>query len=182
VYVPVPDALSSSPRNATQCLQMALSGLNPDLSPRFKPRVSSHHLVWLRGAIMRPREAGRGAAPAGSATQAKHSGGTGAPPGTTMSPCQELADRLGKPGIRKARPDADKTPRYGAPERRPPLLRKEERTPQVCAFRRAIPSSSMRGSTQSPDVFRIAATIALGLFDIAISLAASHAVHAGSCG
>ncbi len=25
----------------------------------------------------------------------KHSGGTGAPPGTTTSPCQELADDLG---------------------------------------------------------------------------------------
>jgi hypothetical protein len=43
---------------------------------------------------MRRREAGRGAVPAGLATQAKHSGGIGAPPGTTRSPRQELADDL----------------------------------------------------------------------------------------
>jgi hypothetical protein len=33
--------------------------------------------------------------PAGSCTQHEHSGGIGAPPGTTRSPCQELADDLG---------------------------------------------------------------------------------------
>ncbi len=38
--------------------------------------------------------AGRGAAPAGFVAT-KHSGGTGAPPGTTTSPCQELAFRVG---------------------------------------------------------------------------------------
>ena len=43
---------------------------------------------------MRRREAGRGAAPAGFVAT-KHSGGIGAPPGTTKSPCQELADDLG---------------------------------------------------------------------------------------
>ncbi len=32
--------------------------------------------------------------PAGSCTQHGHPGGTGAPPGTTTSPCQELADDL----------------------------------------------------------------------------------------
>jgi hypothetical protein len=73
----------------------------------FEKLRARHHLVHLRGAL---REAfvtaGRGAAPAGSCTQHGHSGGIGAPPGTTRSPCQELADRLGKPGIRKARPDA----------------------------------------------------------------------------
>ena len=36
--------------------------------------------------------AGRGAVPAGSATQAEHSGGIGAPPGTNTSPRQELAE------------------------------------------------------------------------------------------
>ena len=35
--------------------------------------------------------AGRGAAPAGLVAT-RHSGGIGAPPGTTRSPCQELAD------------------------------------------------------------------------------------------
>jgi hypothetical protein len=38
--------------------------------------------------------AGRGAAPAGLATQAGHSGGAGASPGTTTGPCQELTDDL----------------------------------------------------------------------------------------
>jgi hypothetical protein len=38
--------------------------------------------------------AGRGAAPAGLVAT-RHSGGIGAPPGTTRSPCQELADDLG---------------------------------------------------------------------------------------
>jgi hypothetical protein len=38
--------------------------------------------------------AGRGAAPAGWFTQSLHSGGAGAPPGTTRSPCQELTDDL----------------------------------------------------------------------------------------
>ena len=40
---------------------------------------------------MRRREAGRGAAPAGLVAT-RHSGGSGAPSGTTRSPCQELAD------------------------------------------------------------------------------------------
>jgi hypothetical protein len=44
---------------------------------------------------MRRREAGRGAAPAGLVSLTSHSGGAGAPPGTTKSPCQELADDLG---------------------------------------------------------------------------------------
>ena len=35
--------------------------------------------------------AGRGAVPAGSCTQREHSGGIGAPPGSTMRTCQELA-------------------------------------------------------------------------------------------
>jgi hypothetical protein len=48
--------------------------------------------------------AGRGAAPAGSATQAGHSGGIGAPPGATTSPRQELAE--GSAGaLERDRPD-----------------------------------------------------------------------------
>jgi hypothetical protein len=56
---------------------------------------------------MRRREAGRGAAPASPCTQHGHSGGGGAPPGTTMSPCQELTDSPGPSRIRKARPAAE---------------------------------------------------------------------------
>jgi len=41
---------------------------------------------------MRRREAGRGAVPAGLATQAERPGGVGAPPGPITRPCQELAD------------------------------------------------------------------------------------------
>ena len=56
---------------------------------------------------------------------ATHPGGAGAPPGTTMSPCEELADGrgalLGTP--LKARPGAGrKTPRWSA-GRRAPLAR-----------------------------------------------------------
>jgi len=63
--------------------------------------------------------AGRGAAPAGLVA-IRHSGGGGAPPGTTRSPCQELADvwtaAIGlSPSWaerlkRKARPAVEKTP------------------------------------------------------------------------
>ena len=52
----------------------------------YTPLTSS-----TEGRIMRRREAGRGAAPAGQLAS-RHSGGIGAPPGTTMSPCQELAE------------------------------------------------------------------------------------------
>ena len=63
----------------------------PNLSPPPKPRVNSASPRPLRGAIMRRREAGRGAAPA-SLVATRHSGGIGAPPGATRSSCQELAD------------------------------------------------------------------------------------------
>jgi hypothetical protein len=65
------------------------------LSPRSQPQLCCTHLVHLKGASRGVREAGRGAAPAGSCTQHEHSGGIGTPPGTTRSPCQELADDLG---------------------------------------------------------------------------------------
>ena len=51
-----------------------------NLSPPRKPRLCCAHLVHLRGAIMRRREAGRGAVPAGSSHVSEHSGGAGAPP------------------------------------------------------------------------------------------------------
>jgi hypothetical protein len=48
--------------------------------------------------------AGRGAAPAGRFTQSLHSGGIGAPPGATTSPCQELTE--GSAGaLERDRPD-----------------------------------------------------------------------------
>ena len=52
--------------------------------------------------------AGRGAAPAGFVAT-KHSGGTGAPPGTTTSPRQELAFRVGcaRPASRLSRMNAN---------------------------------------------------------------------------
>jgi hypothetical protein len=53
--------------------------------------------------------AGRGAAPAGFVAT-KHSGGTGAPPGTNTSPCQELAYARQVISLpREARPAAVKT-------------------------------------------------------------------------
>ncbi len=47
--------------------------------------------------------------PAGSCTQHGHSGGTGAPPGTTTSPCQELADDLGV-ALKTQRPNLKRGP------------------------------------------------------------------------
>jgi hypothetical protein len=48
--------------------------------------------------------AGRGAAPAGRFTQSLHSGGIGAPPGATTSPCQELTEGSAGAAMRD-RPD-----------------------------------------------------------------------------
>ena len=63
--------------------------------PHTIPAIQTARIIRsprpLRGAIMRRREAGRGAAPAGLVAT-RHSGGIGAPSGTTTSPCQELAD------------------------------------------------------------------------------------------
>ena len=55
----------------------------------------------------------------GSASQSRHSGGAGAPSGTTTGPCQELADdrsiaTVGESGARSA----EQTPPWRA-ERRP---------------------------------------------------------------
>jgi hypothetical protein len=67
---------------------------------------------------MRRREAGRGAAPAGLVAT-RHSGGIGAPPGTTTSPCQELADRPAIAGTGKRGPVPNKRCNWRA-ARRPP--------------------------------------------------------------
>ena len=74
-------------------------GLNhTTLSPHFKSHLHSASLRSSEGALSRGvAKAGRGAAPAGSCTQHEHSGGAGAPPGSTTRPCQELADDLGVP-------------------------------------------------------------------------------------
>jgi hypothetical protein len=80
--------------------------LVPGLSPVPKSRLSSTHLVQLKGVSRGVREAGRGAAPAGFDTQSKRPGGTGAPPGLTTKPCQELADGPDLLREAKARPAA----------------------------------------------------------------------------
>ena len=46
----------------------------------------------MKGVSRGDLEAGRGAAPADSCTRHEHPGGSGAPPGTTRSPCREPAD------------------------------------------------------------------------------------------
>ena len=69
-------------------------------------------------------------APAGLVAT-RHPGGIGAPPGTTRSPCQELADRPAIVGNGKRGPVLQKTPQIACPiasllermwraERRPP--------------------------------------------------------------
>ena len=62
--------------------------------------------------------AGRGAAPAGLVAT-RHSGGIGAPPGTTRSPCQELADvsrRKSFPTLERKRGPSPENVAIGAPE------------------------------------------------------------------
>ena len=75
---------------------------------------------------MRRREAGRGAAPAGLVAT-RHSGGIGAPSGTTRSPCQELAegsaDAFARADRTKAGPVAGDVRDWRA-ERRPPRSQK----------------------------------------------------------
>ena len=68
---------------------------------------------------MRRREAGRGAVPAGLVAT-RHSGGGGAPPGSTRRPCQELAD--GSVGAFEARRTDESRARC---RKRPRLARRE---------------------------------------------------------
>ena len=76
---------------STACRTRARTPRGRMLSPRPEPPLSCIHLVLLRALREACVEAGRGAAPAGLVAT-RHPGGTGAPPGTTRSPCQELAD------------------------------------------------------------------------------------------
>ena len=89
----------SRARRDDQCM-----GLYPRLITAARTARIMHAPRPLRGAIMRRREAGRGAAPAGLVAT-RHPGGSGAPSGTTRSPCQELADSLRRNSIR---PSTDK--------------------------------------------------------------------------
>jgi len=66
---------------------------------------------------MRRREAGRGAAPAGLAQRGTRAA-SGLPPGTTRSPCQELADvsrRKSFPTLELKRGPLPETSAIGAP-------------------------------------------------------------------
>jgi hypothetical protein len=87
----------------------------------------------LRGVLMRRREAGRGAAPAGSCTQHGHSGGIGAPPGTNRSPCQELTDRPAIAGNGKRGPVSIDAADWRA-ERRPPCPATDADTVRFALF------------------------------------------------
>jgi hypothetical protein len=74
-----------------RCEVGGIQGLSPAgklgvESPAPRPVEGRHREAFVR--------AGRGAAPAGLATQVRHPGGIGVPPGTTRSPRQELADDL----------------------------------------------------------------------------------------
>ena len=82
---------------------------------------------------------------AGDETYPPHPGGAGAPPGTTMSPCEELADggRLGRPSRSAASPvegggnEGPKGTPRAEPKARPGAVRK---TPPWSAGRRPRPS------------------------------------------
>jgi hypothetical protein len=115
--------------------------------------------------------AGRGTALAGSCTQHEHSGGIGAPPGTTKSPCQELADVL----MLRYRPlaylSAASNPEsaarcwtdaaIGAP-RGARRVRQRARNHRFALFGAPSLRVRMRGIRQSPDASRIPAAIAHG--------------------
>ena len=85
--------------------------------------------MW--GGVRRPR----------ASLAVKHSGGAGAPPGTTRSPRQELAvrSRTGSPGLKRG-PVPYGRPRV-ARRKAPAAILNRSRTLQDCAGRRAIPSS-----------------------------------------
>jgi hypothetical protein len=67
------------------------------VSPPYPRAPNPPYTALTSSSEGRHREAfvtaGRGTAPAGAAEAQRHSGRIGAPPGTTRSPCQELADR-----------------------------------------------------------------------------------------
>ena len=82
---------------------------------------------------------------AGDERNPQHSGGAGVPPGGTTTPREELADgRVKSPG-QKARPGADKTPRWSA-ERRAPFAKGAH------AVRRGDEKDAPRGAP-SPRLF-----------------------------
>ena len=60
----------------------------PALSPLRKLRLSCSHLVRLRGVFMRRREAGRGAAPAGSVRKLSTRAALELPPGPLGVPAR----------------------------------------------------------------------------------------------
>ena len=133
-------------------VNVALYGLTDDSNTNPSANLSSplrtsptlHPPRPVRGAFMRRREAGRGAAPAGPIAIG-HSGGIGAPPGATRSPCQELARRSGQAVRIEAGPGAGNRRAWRA-GRFPPRSFKRSRTLQDCAQRRAIPS--LRGANE----------------------------------
>ncbi len=113
---------------------------------------------------MRRLDRGTGCGARGARSQASHSGGIGAPPGTTKSPCQELADdggafeRRWKTG--KRGPMSNKRCDWRA-ERRPPRSARIADTTGL-RFSARHPLIIDEGITQSPDASRIAATIPHG--------------------
>jgi hypothetical protein len=101
---PSPRRKPGSRGKHTQCSPPLDPGVHRDdesvcesIPPRIPARQTSLTLFPPRpseGRFARRCDAGRGAVPAGLVAT-RHSGGIGAPPGTTRSPCQELTDATG---------------------------------------------------------------------------------------
>jgi len=86
----------------------------------------------------------------------------GPPPANTASK-HALGMRRAELGAQAARSAvAHQIRAHVARREAPAAFRKEERTPQVCAFRRAIPLMRMGDFQQSPDASRIAAMLTHG--------------------
>ncbi len=73
---------------------MAAEALSPRLSPSPQSSVILLAASSTKGRFARRREEDGVAVSRGPDGHIRHSGDAGAPPGTTTSPCQELADDL----------------------------------------------------------------------------------------
>jgi hypothetical protein len=100
--------------------------------------------------------------PAGQASQARHSGGAGAPPGSTMRPCQELADDLivALPAFAKPASAGEGRPAFGLLERdvtgtgtkaiRRPSFERSPKRKRGPAVRQVTACGAPRGARRGP--------------------------------
>src|SRR5581483_2758336 len=127
VLLALPAALFASSANSRACVPLAAArrchafrhprtfddekrdALIPALSPPPKARLSWLPISSAKGRFARRREEDEVAVSRGPDGHIRHSGDAGAPPGTTTSPCQELADDLDG-ALNTRRPDLKRGP------------------------------------------------------------------------